>query len=89
MTGNKINFSQALWDKKYLVAEIENSNFATKFNFRSYTRLMIWGYIICSIAVVHTLFLLYPVYRDEALDIYSWKPWTEKDYVLFKSVTKQ
>ena len=48
---------------------------------------MIWGYIICSIAVVHALFLINPVYRDEALDIYSWKPWTEKNYVLFKSVT--
>ena len=48
---------------------------------------MIWIYIICSIAVVHALFFIYPVYRDEALDIYSWKPWTEKDYVLFKSVT--
>ena len=48
---------------------------------------MIWIYIICSIAVVHALFLINPVYRDEALDIYSWKPWTEKDYVLFKSVT--
>ena len=44
---------------------------------------MIWIYIICSIAVVHALFLINPVYRDEALDIYSWKPWTEKDYVLF------
>ena len=48
---------------------------------------MIWIYIICSIAVVHALFLINPVYRDEALNIYSWKPWTEKDYVLFKSVT--
>ena len=48
---------------------------------------MIWIYIICSIAVVHALFLINPVYRDEAQDIYSWKPWTEKDYVLFKSVT--
>ena len=48
---------------------------------------MIWIYIICSIAVVHVLFLIYPVYRDEVLDIYSWKPWTEKNYVLFKSVT--
>lgn len=48
---------------------------------------MIWIYIICSIAVVHALFLINSVYRDEALDIYSWKPWTEKDYVLFKSVT--
>ena len=47
---------------------------------------MIWIYIICSIAVVHALFLINPVYRDEALNIYSWKPWTEKDYVLFKSV---
>ena len=49
---------------------------------------MIWIYIICSIAVVHALFLIYPVYRDETLDIYSWKPWTEKNYVLFKSVTE-
>ena len=48
---------------------------------------MIGIYIICSIAVVHALFLIYSVYRDETLDIYSWKPWTEKDYVLFKSVT--
>ena len=48
---------------------------------------MIGIYIICSIAVVHALFYIYPVYRDEALDIYSWKPWTEKNYVLFKSVT--
>ena len=48
---------------------------------------MIGIYIICSIAVVHALFLIYPVYRDETLDIYSWKPWTEKNYVLFKSVT--
>lgn len=48
---------------------------------------MIGIYIICSIAVVHALFLIYSVYRDETLDIYSWKPWTEKNYVLFKSVT--
>ena len=48
---------------------------------------MILVCIIVAVVIVHLLFLLYPVYRDEALDIYSWKPWTEKDYVLFKSVT--
>lgn len=48
---------------------------------------MILVYIIIAVVIVHLLFLLYPVYRVEALDIYSWKPWTEKDYVLFKSVT--
>ena len=48
---------------------------------------MILVCIIVAFVIVHLLFLLYPVYRDEALDIYSWKPWTEKDYVLFKSVT--
>lgn len=48
---------------------------------------MIWIYIIFSIGVVHTLLLLYPVYRDEALDVYSWTPWTEHEYVLFKKVT--
>ena len=48
---------------------------------------MILVCIIVAVVIVHLLFLLYPVYRDEALDIYSCKPWTEKDYVLFKSVT--
>ena len=48
---------------------------------------MILVCIIVAVVIVHLLFLLYPVYRDEALDIYSWKPWTEKDYMLFKSVT--
>ena len=48
---------------------------------------MILVCIIVAVVIVHLLFLLYPAYRDEALDIYSWKPWTEKDYVLFKSVT--
>ena len=45
---------------------------------------MIFVYIIVAITIVHTLFLLYPVYRDEAMDIYSWTPWKEKEYVLFK-----
>ena len=45
---------------------------------------MIFVYIIVAITIVHTLFLLYHVYRDEAMDIYSWTPWKEKKYVLFK-----
>ena len=44
-------------------------------------------YIIVGILIVHALFLLYPVYRDEALDVYAWTPWTEKNYTLFKKVT--
>ena len=44
-------------------------------------------YIIIVITIVHAIFLLYPVYRDEALDVYSWTPWTEHEYVLFKKVT--
>ena len=44
-------------------------------------------YIIILITIVHAIFLLYPVYRDEALDVYSWAPWTEHEYVLFKKVT--
>lgn len=43
-------------------------------------------YIIVAITIVHALFFLYPVYRDETLDIYSWKPWTEKNYALFKKI---
>ena len=48
---------------------------------------MTFVYIIIAITIVHTIFLLYPVYRDEALDVYSWTPWTEHDYMLFKKVT--
>ena len=44
-------------------------------------------YIIILITIVHVIFLLYPVYRDEVLDVYSWTPWTEREYVLFKKVT--
>lgn len=44
-------------------------------------------YILISIAIVHSSFLLYPVYRDEALDIYTWTPWTEENYALFRKVT--
>lgn len=44
-------------------------------------------YILAGIAIVHVLFLLNPSYRDEALDVYIWTPWTEKDYALFKKVT--
>lgn len=44
-------------------------------------------YIIILITIVHAIFLLYPVYRDEALDVYSWTPWTEHENVLFKKVT--
>lgn len=47
---------------------------------------MTFVYIIIVIAIVHAIFLLYPVYRDEALDVYSWTPWTEHEYVLFKKV---
>jgi len=46
--------------------------------------------LICVLVVfliIHALFLLYPVYRDEALDVYTWTPWTEKEYVLFRKVT--
>lgn len=43
--------------------------------------------ILVGIAIVHALFLLYPVYRDEALDVYAWTPWTEKNYALLKKVT--
>ncbi len=43
--------------------------------------------ILVVILIIHALCLLYPVYRDEALNIYTWTPWTEKNYVLFKSVT--
>lgn len=44
--------------------------------------------ILLSIAIViaHLGLLLYPVYRDEVLDAYSWTPWTEKEYALFKKV---
>ena len=45
---------------------------------------MTFLYTIIAIALIHTLFLLFPVYRDEALDVYSWTPWKEKEYVLFK-----
>lgn len=48
---------------------------------------MILVCIIVAVVIVHLLFLLYPVYRDEALDIYTWTPWTEKEYVLFRKVT--
>ena len=44
-------------------------------------------YILAGIAIFHVVFLLYPVYRDEALDVYTWTPWTEKEYALFKKVT--
>ena len=50
---------------------------------------MILIYIIVGIVIVHALFLLYPVYRDEALDVYAWTPWTEKNYALFKRVTSK
>ena len=50
---------------------------------------MILIYIIVGIVIVHALFLLYPVYRDEALDVYAWTPWTEKNYALFKKVTSK
>lgn len=43
-------------------------------------------YLLVGIAVVHALFLLYPVYRDEALDVYLWTPWTEEKYALFRKV---
>ena len=46
-------------------------------------------YIIIGIVIVHALFLLYPIYRDEALDVYAWTPWTEKNYALFKKVTSK
>jgi len=39
-----------------------------------------------AILIAHLGFLLYPVYRDEVLDAYSWTPWTENEYVLFKKV---
>ena len=44
--------------------------------------------ILLSIAILiaHLGLLLYPVYRDEVLDAYSWTPWTEKEYGLFKKV---
>ena len=44
--------------------------------------------ILLSIAILiaHLGFLLYPVYRDEVLDAYSWTLWTENEYVLFKKV---
>lgn len=48
---------------------------------------MTLAYILAAIAVVHVLFLLYPVYRDEVWDIYTWTPWTEKNYALFRKVT--
>ena len=44
-------------------------------------------YIIVGIAIIHAIFLLYPVYRDEALDVYTWTPWTEKEYALFRKLT--
>ena len=43
--------------------------------------------IIIVITIAHAIFLLFPVYRDEALDVYSWTPWTEHEYVLYKKVT--
>ena len=43
--------------------------------------------ILVGILIIHALFLLYPVYRDEALDVYTWTPWTEKEYALFRKVT--
>lgn len=43
--------------------------------------------ILVIILIIHALCLLYPVYRDETLDIYAWTPWTEKEYALFKKVT--
>lgn len=68
-----------------LVAERDFPNFAAKFNFNSLL-IMVLVYIIVAIAIVHLLFLLYPVYRYETLDVYSWTPWTEKEYRLFKDV---
>lgn len=44
-------------------------------------------YILASIVVIHVLILLYPVYKDETLEIYTWTPWTEKEYALFKKAT--
>ena len=43
--------------------------------------------ILVVILIIHALLLLYPVYRDEVLDVYTWTPWTEKEYVLFRKVT--
>ena len=37
------------------------------------------------IVIVQVLFRIYLVCRDEAF-VYTWMPWTEKDYVLFKKV---
>lgn len=66
-----------------LVAERYFPNFATKLNFY-YIGFMTLLYTIIAISLIHTLFLLFPVYRDEALDVYLWTPWKEKEYVLFK-----
>ena len=56
--------------------------FATKILFR-FQKIMTLIYFIVGIAIIHAIFLLYPVYRDEALDVYTWTPWTEKEYTLF------
>ena len=72
--------------RNYLVAEKENLIFATKF-ILMILRFMTLICIFVIIFTIHALFLLYPVYRDEALDVYTWTPWTEKEYVLFRKVT--
>lgn len=46
---------------------------------------MVVAYIIIGILVVHGLFLLSPIYRDETLEIYTMTPWTEKKYVMYKT----
>lgn len=43
-------------------------------------------YFFIAITLIHALFLLYPVYRDEILDVYLWTPWNDEKYVLFKKV---
>lgn len=43
-------------------------------------------YILVGVVVIHALFLLYPLYRDETLEVYTWTPWTEEKYALLKQV---
>lgn len=45
---------------------------------------MILIYILVGVVIIHALFLLYPLYRDETLDVYTWTPWTEKEYALLR-----
>ena len=45
---------------------------------------MILIYCLVGIVMIHILFLFFPIYREEVLDVYLWTPWTDDKYVLFR-----